>query len=202
MFVFLNLGDLIIGRREHKWTALAMMAAAATSMRRRRLVLAQFASLIIHSLGGGRRRLVGAAEIVQHGRRFHDPFAFPVAQTGHARIDEFQKEVDVADDDADQVHGNRLAEQGAKGEHDPRQVGGVEGQDAQKGHFGFGIAPTPHVGHHEGERVAEKVNVGMVRGKGGNADNAEQEHPNVIGNPVAKIAFFQQSTVLDLQKRQ
>ena len=143
--------------------------------------------------------LRGSAEPVQDVGWFHDTLDAPASNLGHGRIDEFQKVVDVANRNPNQIHRNRVAEDGRKGEHDPGEIRRIKVEKAKKDHFHVFVAAAPNVRHGKGQRIPQKVNVGIKAGEPRNTNHAKGQHPNVIGAAVNATEFpiFQQPRVLD-----
>lgn len=142
--------------------------------------------------------LVGSAEVVKKCRRFHNLSVLPTSQIGHAGVNEFQEEVNMSNNNANQVHGDRLPQERTEREHNPWQVWSVKGQNPEERHFGFRIATSPYVSHHEGESVSQKMYIGVIRSKRGDANDSENKHPYVVCNSVAKVPFLEKTTVLHL----
>lgn len=101
--------------------------------------------------------VVASAQPMQYSGWLHDPFNTPPSNLGHGGVNEFEEVVGVSDSNTNQIHDNRVTNQGAKSEHNPGQIRRVKGQEAQKYHSSVFVASTPDVCHHECEGVAEKV---------------------------------------------
>jgi hypothetical protein len=106
----------------------------------------------------------------------------------------------MAHHNSNNVHGDGISQQHTKGEHDPRQVGGIECKESQKAHFDVFVSSSPYINHHECESASQKVHM-RVNGNQRNASNSKQEHHDIVGRSAAEVPFFQQSTVPDLSVR-
>mmetsp|Transcript_21107 Transcript_21107/g.58709 ORF Transcript_21107/g.58709 Transcript_21107/m.58709 type:complete len:276 (-) Transcript_21107:38-865(-) len=137
-----------------------------------------------------------AAHPFEDGRRFHDASHLPTPDVGDDWENELEEVVDVADANADDVHHDWISQHDGEGEHDPWEVGRVELEETEHGHFDIGVPSAPNVDHHEGQCAAQEVHMG-VDGDHADARNAKHQHQHVVRCSSPKIPLFQQPAVSD-----
>jgi len=62
------------------------------------------------------------------------------------------------------IKNGAVIEEEPKAQNDPRQIGRVEGEEAQKAHAHVGVSAAPHVHHHEREGGREEHHFGEEGG--------------------------------------
>lgn len=129
--------------------------------------------------------------------RLHDSFHPPSSNICDDGVDKLQKVIGMAHHNSNNVHGNGISQQHTKGQHDPRQVRGIECKESQKAHFDVFVSSSPYINHHECQSASQKVYM-RVNGNQRNASNSKQEHHDIVGRSATEVPFFQQSTVPDL----
>lgn len=113
----------------------------------------------------------------------------PPAELGDLGQHVLEVEVHVADGDADEVRGGRVAQQDGKPNQHPRQQRRREGEEAQERHAHVLVAPAPQVGHHGRQGRAEELNIhvrpAQLQSPGGRAGEGERDYARLVGSGCA-----------------
>lgn len=96
----------------------------------------------------------------------------------------------MAHANTDHIHNDSVPDEDAEREHDPGQVGCVEGEEAEKAHLDIRIPSTPHIRHHECKSTPQEVHVD-VGGHHADVRDTKQQHQQVVRSATAKVAFLQ-----------